>query len=448
MEAMRVYDLIGIGFGPSNIALAIAIEELQPDLDAVFLEARPSTSWHPGMMFPGSDIQNHPLRDLVTPRNPCSKYSFTNFLFETGRLFAHLNLGMLFPLRVEYAQYVAWAADHFTSRVRYGCEVNQLDAEIDSKGHISGYRIVAADGSVFHSRAVAVAPGRTPYVPALFDAAQSERVIHLNDYLPAIEKLMREKPTARVAVVGGSQSAVEILLHLTREYPDTQSVGFLRRFGYRVKDTSPFTGEVYFPEFVDLFFNADRRTKARLRADLHLTNYSAADADVLDELYRTIYQQNLTGRQRTTIYRSTDIHEVVPDRDGVLLHFHRGGERDAVREHFDLVILATGFRDIGPGEHQETCPPLLRNLLPRLHTGSDGCICIRYDYSIEQTDPAAEAHPCYVNGLCESSHGMGDAGSFSLLSLRSKAIVESLNRRLGSSPQCDERHVTTRFAAI
>ena len=34
----------------------------------------------------------------------------------------------------------------------------------------------------------------------------------------------------------------------------------------------------------------------------------------------------------------------------------------------------------------------------------------------------------YLNGLCESTHGMGDAGSLSLVSIRAKQIVESIQR--------------------
>ena len=41
----RVYDLIGLGFGPANLALAVALQEEAErpggtDLDRLFLEAR------------------------------------------------------------------------------------------------------------------------------------------------------------------------------------------------------------------------------------------------------------------------------------------------------------------------------------------------------------------------------------------------------------------------
>ncbi|MEB0055086.1 SidA/IucD/PvdA family monooxygenase, partial [Pseudomonas sp. FG1] len=44
-----VHDLIGIGFGPSNQALAIALQErekTQGKLDVLFLDKQPDYRWH------------------------------------------------------------------------------------------------------------------------------------------------------------------------------------------------------------------------------------------------------------------------------------------------------------------------------------------------------------------------------------------------------------------
>ncbi|MCW2502071.1 MAG: l-ornithine 5-monooxygenase, partial [Actinomycetia bacterium] len=57
-----VHDLAGIGFGPANISLAIALEELQPAIRPVFFEARAQVAWQSEMLLPGSDIQNNPVR--------------------------------------------------------------------------------------------------------------------------------------------------------------------------------------------------------------------------------------------------------------------------------------------------------------------------------------------------------------------------------------------------
>src|ERR1700712_3496839 len=85
-----VYDFIGIGFGPSNLALAIATQEhaqrsgLAPHV--CFLEKKPAFNWHEGMLIDGSTMQISFLKDLVTLRNPASRFTFVNYLNERGRL--------------------------------------------------------------------------------------------------------------------------------------------------------------------------------------------------------------------------------------------------------------------------------------------------------------------------------------------------------------------------
>lgn len=430
---LPVHDVLGIGFGPANIALAAAMEEMEFRPSTLFLEARANVAWQPGMLFGESDIQNHPLRDLVTPRNPRSRYSFTNFLFEHGRLFEHLNLGLLFPMRVEYAQYLAWVASHFESRVRFGCEVDQLRTVRDPV-HGLIHEAHCRNGEVHRARSVVAAPGRTPYVPPELAIADSPAITHLSGYLPAFERLRAASPDGtglRVAVVGASQSAVEILLHLGDELPKAELVGISRRFGYRLKDTSPFTGEVYFPQFVETFFQADAQRKQQLRADLRATNYATADADVLDRLYRRIYMQRLAGAQRVSVWRSTDIVAARCRGERVTLEVNRHdhnpspGERD-----FDLVVSATGFRDIGPGTDQERIAPLFDGLRSTLALDEHGCMSVGHDYTVRRSSQG-DWPLLIANGLCESSHGMGDAGSFSLLALRARTIVENLNRHIG-----------------
>jgi L-ornithine N5-monooxygenase len=112
-------DVLGIGFGPSNLAVAIALHEGGSKLKAQFVEAAPQSGWHPNMLLDGSDIQNNPLRDLVTPRNPRSYFSFLNYLKCQDRLFDYLNLGLTYPLRKDYAKYIRWAASFFEQHVAY-----------------------------------------------------------------------------------------------------------------------------------------------------------------------------------------------------------------------------------------------------------------------------------------------------------------------------------------
>src|ERR1017187_8920162 len=122
---LKCHDALGIGFGPANLALAIAIEEAKQEnsmapLDVRFIEAGVDPVWQGGMLLGGSDIQNHPARDLVTLRNPRSHYTFFNYLHQVGRIVEHLNLPGEFPLRSEYADYIRWARRQFDHLVDHG----------------------------------------------------------------------------------------------------------------------------------------------------------------------------------------------------------------------------------------------------------------------------------------------------------------------------------------
>ncbi|MDP2226027.1 MAG: SidA/IucD/PvdA family monooxygenase [Moraxellaceae bacterium] len=417
----------GVGFGPANIALAIALKEYGLLSESRFFEKNRKSTWQAGMLLESSDIQNHPLRDLVTPRNPCSYFSFTNFLHVKGRLFEYLNMGMTFPFRIEYEQYVSWAASHFRPHVQYGEEIMAIRPLFEGgDGVISGFGISDGAGQEHFCSHLVVAPGRTRYVPDDFLPCLSERVVHLCDYLPTVEALASRPPRV-IAVIGGSQSAVELMVDLSERFPDAEIHGIHRAYGFRQKDVSPFTGEVYFPEFVDEFYAASQPSKEGMRADLHYTNYSASDIDVLDVLYRRIYLQKIRGQQNIFIHRRSAVAPTGVDVSGALQLSVKSMDNDKTQQlRADLVVLATGFKDIGSGAMKEECPAILRGLYPYLKKSELGVIQVNRDYSLVFADEHRGSGRCFLNGLCESTHGMGDAGSFSLLSLRADDIINSI----------------------
>lgn len=299
-------------------------------------------------MIPGFDLQNHPLRDLVTPWNPRSHFTFTNFLFKKKRLFKHLNLPLSHPLRTEYGQYVKWAARHFDDKVSYQSNVSEI-APVLIDGVINAYDIRVANTGWVRAKSLVLAPGRSVNIPKKFSSTHDERIFHFTKFHSMFENIkVRTKP--RIAVIGGSQTAVELIIYIYSAKNDAQITGITRNFGYRLKDTSPFSDEVYSPEFVDKFFNASQAAKNKLRKD-----------------------------------------------------------------------------------------PEIRNKVSDFLEMKDGHLDVDIDYKIRFTPSDSKEHaPIYLNGLCESSHGMGDAGSFSLLSLRSAAIIESLRKSLSFSKDNNE----------
>ncbi|MFI5801303.1 SidA/IucD/PvdA family monooxygenase [Streptomyces sp. NPDC051561] len=422
--SVPVLDILGIGFGPANLSLAIALRETHPGLEARFLEARPSPDWQPGMLLDGSDIQNHPSRDLVTLRNPRSRFSFLNYLHESGRLLRHLNLPGEFPLRKEYAGYIRWAAGHFLNVVDCGQRAASVGT-VEQDGE-QLYDVVTETGRRYLSRTLVMAPGRTPYVPHPYDEVHSSRVFHLTRYLPQVAALTADRAPEAVAVIGGSQSAVELALDLSRRFPRTRVVTYTRSHSLRLKDTSPFSEEGYFPEFSAYYHAASPASRRKLDAYMQPTNYSSADGDVLKELYLAMYEQELDGEQRLFVRGNHEATAVSADSRSVTIDFREVHTGEQVRDTVDFAVLATGFRNMGPGAHEELHPPMLAPLAPRLATEPDGRLEVGADYRLLPAVPTDALPPLFLNGLCESSHGIGDAGSFSLLSLRAGVLTESL----------------------
>src|SRR4030095_13280621 len=96
----REVELLAIGAGPSNLALAVAVEELAPiDLaqQTLLIEQDTDVVWQRGLLLPWALSQVSFLKDLVTLRNPRSHFSFVNYLHDVGRLHDFINLASFTP---------------------------------------------------------------------------------------------------------------------------------------------------------------------------------------------------------------------------------------------------------------------------------------------------------------------------------------------------------------
>ncbi|MFI1839411.1 SidA/IucD/PvdA family monooxygenase [Streptomyces olivaceoviridis] len=425
-----LHDVIGVGFGPGGIALAAALEEEAPDMDCLFLESRSEAAWQPGMLLRGSDTQHHPSRDLATLRNPRSRYTFLNYLHETGRLLAFLNVPAHFPLRRDYARYVRWVAAQLSSSVVYDRRATTVSVASDPVPH---YVVGTACGRTYRGRALVVGTGRTPYVPADFRPHLGDRVCHSSEYTWRLEKRRAAKGgPLDVAVVGASQSAAEIALDLHSTASGDRVHAIMRGFGYRLKDTSPFSEEAYFPEFTDYYFNASREARADLAAQLRPSNYSSVDQDVLESLYVRRYEDGVDGEERILLHRNHEVTGVETGEGPVRLALRERHTGEAKEVTADLVVLATGYRDLGPAEHDEPYPEILGPVADGLALDDTGVLRVERDYFVPPRQGAGARPPLFLNGLCENTHGLGDAGSFSLLSLRARTLLEGIRHRLGT----------------
>lgn len=413
----QVYDVLGVGFGPSNIALAIALEENGFEGKSIFLEANSGPSWHGGMLISGSDIQNNPLRDLITPINPRSKYTFTNFLHESNRFFDFLNLGLKFPLRRDFADYVHWVAVHFNDVV-YGCEVVGVET-IDCRNNGRVWCIYTNSGEQYFAKNLVIGTGRKRNIPNVPGLKIGKDAIHLCDYLNQINKYCTD---AKIVVVGSSQSAVEIMNDLhSRGYCNITLVH--RSYSCRLKDTSPFSDEVYFPEYIDYYHSKSKEVRALLDLQTRQTNYSSTDGDELNKLYLKRYIDKLDGKEIIRIVRNTELKEA---SNGCLL-CEEIYTKEEVKLGYDLVIFATGFMDVGRSG-AAGLPSILNDVAQQLGWDGDYLIVGR-NYDVQPASGFESNPVLFMNGLCESSHGLGDAGSFSLVSYRARDIYSKISRK-------------------
>ncbi len=212
------YDVLGIGFGPSNLALAIALQEQARregrHYHALFLDKQADYRWHGNTLVAQSELQISFLKDLVTLRNPTSPYSFVNYLHAMGRLIDFTNLGTFYPCRMEYNDYLRWVSDQFAEQRVCGETVSRVEP-VQGPDGIELVKVLSTDARGHErfrlARSVVVSTGGTPRFPSAFNHLRDDpRVFHHARYLECMAKQRcNQNEPMRIAVIGGGQSAAE-----------------------------------------------------------------------------------------------------------------------------------------------------------------------------------------------------------------------------------------------
>jgi L-ornithine N5-oxygenase len=416
----RNVELLAVGAGPSNLGLAVALEELAPDLadNALIIDRNPTIEWQSGLLLPWAKSQVSFLKDLVTLRNPRSRFSFLNFLKSTDRLDNFINLGNQSPYRLEISAYLNWVAESLaTVRVELGQTCSGIKATRSSSGTLTGWITTLADGSEITSRYLVIATGRDPHVPPVLAGLPSERVIHSTRYRPGIAGLQRQLPY-RVALIGSSQSAAEVFRALRTDLPDSDVAWVMRSIGPTADPSSKFTNELYYPSYVDEFFDTPAEGRALIRQELYKTNYSCMTPAMLQSLYTDFYRDRLSQRQDRRLITMTEVSAAREEDGEVVLELtdRRTGAVTELRR--DLVFLGTGF-DWRP-------PRLIQGLAQAIGLTS---VEVTRGYRLLIDEPAEGA--CYLQGINEASHGIGDS-LLSVLAHRARDItLDILEHRAG-----------------
>jgi L-ornithine N5-monooxygenase len=423
----QIYDLLGVGFGPANLAVAVALDEPSGRGgrrgDVRFIEQQDGFAWQPGMLFSDARMQSCFLEDLATVRNPRSRFTFTNYLKEQGRLFQFMNLRDFYPTRNEFNDYLAWSSRQVSADVGYGQRVLAIDPVIDA-GTVVQLRLTVEDlktGALETcvARNLVMATGRIPFVPDGIARTSTTPIFHSSRFVAEIPNRFPDRSQAlHFLIVGSGQSSADILNYLMQEYPNAEITVVFRQFSYRLMDDSCFLNELFHADLVSFIYDLPKEKRQIFDETYNRTNYSVVDEKLIATLYRRLYEERVLGCSRVTFMRFSELKLA---REGT------GGRveteiRDLISEQTmqlsaDALILATGYRR--PPTH-----PLLSSLDRYLQRDEQGEYRVGRDYRIATSRDCLPS--IFVQGWSDHTHGHGDA-VLPILSSRASEIVVALD---------------------
>lgn len=416
----RPLDLVGIGIGPFNLSLAALAHGL-PEVRTAFYDQRPAFRWHPGLLLDGATLQVPFLADLVTLADPCSPWSFLNYLRSRERLFPFYFAERFHVRRAEYDAYCRWVSEHLPDlhfghlvhSVRWDSERGLFQVEASRGGHGAPVRV--------WTRNVVVGVGSEPHVPAglrqLTDAPATP-VIHSTDYLDHRSRLLAAD---HVTVVGSGQSGAEIFLDLLRERPaGAERLHWMSRSAaFAPMEYSKLGLEHFTPDYTRFFHGLAESVRDELlpsQWQLHKGIDDGTITAIHDELYsRTLHG----GWPDAVLTPGVAVRAARHVHDGVELGLeHRQQDiRSTLRT--GAVVLATGYR-------QRRTDALLADLQSHLCRDSTGRPLVDERHRLVFRGPVTGA--VFVQNAERHSHGVG-APDLGLGAWRSAVILNTLTGR-------------------
>ncbi|WP_125778227.1 lysine N(6)-hydroxylase/L-ornithine N(5)-oxygenase family protein [Antribacter gilvus] len=415
----HVHDVVGVGFGPSNISVAVAAREAGTGLSTLFVDRKPAFSWHEGLMFEGAEMQVSFLKDLVTMRNPRSRFSFLNYLEQCGRLAHFINLRQFYPTRIEFNDYYRWVADELSDVVRWSTEVVDVRPTSEPGEPVEVLAVILRDMATGRehevlTRSLVLAPGGEPVTPS--GAETGPRVFHASrtrELLPAL--LTDTGAPYTVNIVGAGQTAADVFLHVRRTYPEARVVWSFRGFAPRPEDDTHFVNELFLPETTDWFYEQSPEFRAKVLDDYRLAAHTGVSYDVLPQIYKEVYADKVAGALDLEIQRYSELVTARGEDSHAVATYRRLDTGALVDLEADVVVLATGYRYAMP---VPALAPLERWLdkddLDRYVMGRDYSVSTSQDFRAK----------VFLQGFAEHTHGFSEV-LLSLMPFRAAAIVDA-----------------------
>lgn len=393
MNSDKIYDIIGIGIGPFNLGLAALAADIAK-LECIFIDRNEQFSWHPGMMLPTAKMQVPFYADLVTLANPCSRFSYVNYLKSTGKLFKFAVNETYYPYRSEFNAYCQWVVSQLNNlHFGYTC----TDIRFDEKTKIYRMSLISDTcGQVqeLHGKHIVLGTGSVPALPACAENYKHPLLFHSSEYLFRKHAALVNK---RIVIIGSGQSAAEIFLDLLPHMRNLDSLSWITRSDrFHPMDYSKLTLEMSSPDYIQYFYSLNSSRKKRILQEQQYL-YKGINTQLIQEIYQQIYlmdlDKNTTLPQFMTNSQLRDIQIV--DYQELRLKLENTETGIALNHSADVVILATGYHYKIPG--------FLEGLKKDIDLTDNWPFNIHSDYSIDENETV------FVQNVDEHTHGFNSA---------------------------------------
>jgi lysine N6-hydroxylase len=402
----KTFDLIGLGIGPFHLSLAALMDKMK-NKEFLFLDQKPSFQWHSELMFGDADMQTSYLKDLVTPVDPTSPYSYLNYLVQKGLFYTFMNTGRRVVTRIEFECYCQWVSSQLEKNLQFESQIQTVDFD---KNHF----VVKTNKETLLSKNLSIATGLSPRVPEHAKRLIGQEVFHAkSSFLKTVDLTNK-----RVLVIGGGQTGVEIFRNsVLGRWGRVKNIRLIsRRQNLEPLDESPFTNEYFTPTYVDEFFKLEEALKEPIVKAQKLAS-DGNTPDYLMKLYNDLYQLR-------HVHHDTLDFKILPHRSLENLQKVHGGYKATLQNNFlhdkeyleaDVVILCTGF--------VSTTPKMLEPILPMISLDDQGRFIIKKNFNLEWKGP--EENKIYALNFSRHRHGISEPQT-SLMAWRSATIINDM----------------------
>lgn len=399
MKLVNQYDFVGVGIGPANLSLAALSEPLQ-QFDYCFFDCKSEFSWHVDTLFSQAEIQVNYLQDLVTLVDPTNPYSFVAYLAKHKRLYRFIYSHFNMVLRKEFADYLHWVSQSL-DHLQFGETVYEINFN-------DNYFLVETDKTIAKSKHIILGNGLSPYIPPAAKPHLNANVFHSKDFL----KFNRSWKNKRIAVVGGGQSAAEIIQQLIANENDLpyELNWITRRSNILPLDESSFTNELFTPAYVHYFHDLPPNSRKALLNQQTLAS-DGISAHLIDAIYQRLYALEFIEKvpRFTHFYLDNQLEQLTKSKHTYQLLLSNQQLLTA-----DIIILCTGY-------HWQYPDYLLP--LRQLISMQDNQLLINKDYSLIWNGP--KQNRIYIQNGAKHTHGVADP-NLCLMAWRSASIINSI----------------------